>query len=170
MQGYGLEYRLNYPYMNRKGDCPIPLGVPLEAVGSVRIKSSGFVANSLDMVESVLRQVPTAVNIFITKNFREYGGGVDDAISCRDTNYLHAMVLIGTGREDGKEYWLLRNSFSIRWGVGGHYKLNKNSNCVRNDIVSTLAVTFDFSNRKAGLDNNHKKQRYKSYIPSDYEE
>lgn len=168
VNSFGLELRFNYPYINREGVCPIPPGTPSGVAGSINVKSSGFVAYNLETVESVLRHTPMAMNVFVTKSFREYSGGVDDAIGCRDTNYLHAMVLIGTGFEDGKQYWLLRNSFSSGWGINGNYKLNRQSNhCIRNNIASALNVVFDFTRKKKRQNN---AQRYQEYIPSDYEE
>lgn len=164
VKDFGLEFRSNYPYINREGVCPITQ--PAQA-GSVKVKSNGFVAYNLDKVDSVLKNVPMAVNVFVTKQFREYGGGVDDATTCRDSKYLHAMVLIGTGIEDGKEFWLLRNSFSTVWGIRGHYKLNRASDCIRNNMASALFVTFDLTKRKRRQNVVH---HYKDYMPSDYEE
>jgi len=37
----------------------------------------------------------------------------------------HAVVIIGWGTEDGKKYWLVRNSFGKAWGDEGYFKIQR---------------------------------------------
>jgi hypothetical protein len=54
----------------------------------------------------------------------EGGPSKADAEPKREPDY-HAMLLIGHGRQDGHEYWLIRNSYGESWGEKGYYKLSK---------------------------------------------
>ena len=48
----------------------------------------------------------------------------------------HAVVLTGWGSENGKNYWILRNSWGAGWGDGGYMKIGRGKNmCGMNNIV-----------------------------------
>lgn len=73
--------------------------------------------------------------------FHEYAGGVDMGLGSHvSRKSVHGLVVVGGGREDGQEYWLLRNLFGIHWAEGGHYKLNKRGKCMINE--NGLAISF----------------------------
>jgi len=40
----------------------------------------------------------------------------------------HAVELMGWGTEDGKDYWLVKNSWNEQWGDGGHFLIKRGSN------------------------------------------
>ena len=71
---------------------------------------------------------PLMVNTLLNLNFYMYGGGVLD--DCSLAYGLHSVLLIGYGREDGEEYWILRNSFGPNWGEAGHIKLSIRADCI----------------------------------------
>jgi len=39
----------------------------------------------------------------------------------------HAIVIVGWGEQDGVKYWLIRNSWGINWGDGGHFRIKRGS-------------------------------------------
>lgn len=40
----------------------------------------------------------------------------------------HAMTIVGYGREHGKDYWLVKNSWGTDWGLDGYLKLVRGVN------------------------------------------
>ena len=54
--------------------------------------------------------------------FRFYTSGVMDNVNC-GTTLDHAVLAVGYGNEDGKDYWLVKNSWGPKWGLDGYIKL-----------------------------------------------
>ncbi|KAJ0984364.1 hypothetical protein J5N97_002720 [Dioscorea zingiberensis] len=42
------------------------------------------------------------------------------------TKIDHAVAIVGYGDEEGKEYWLIKNSFGKTWGEDGYMRLQRN--------------------------------------------
>lgn len=58
--------------------------------------------------------------------WQHYTGGLFDADKyCKNSNEAgnHIVELLGYGRQDGKPYWLVKNSWGNAWGENGFIKL-----------------------------------------------
>jgi hypothetical protein len=131
---FGLEPAANYPYLGVENACPYGPDLDMEYMGYMRANLDEVTSVDVKFLEDWLEQTPLIVNIFAGVKFDFYGGGVYDGKDCKNiTN--HVMLLIGHGREDGEEYWLLRNSFGRDWGESGNMKLNKNSVCLVHGFI-----------------------------------
>lgn len=137
VQEFGVELAGRYPYTARNGQCPYEPSTPSANMGLLRFKDEGFVGVRLREVERYLSMAPLMMVLSLNDKFHEYGGGVDDAIGCSEKS-VHAVLTVGSGREDGKEYWLIRNSFGTLWGELGYYKLSKFSGCIHNEAGYVL--------------------------------
>jgi len=136
---YGIELNSMYPYTGKESQCPYDSE-------SDRKKKAGYLRPSIthwqhftDMVAwyKWLPKSPIIVGINMPKDFMGYGGGIHDGLDC-DASMVHAMLLVGSGQENGNEFWLLKNSFSDAWGEGGYYRLSKSAplRCFNSAIVA----------------------------------
>lgn len=55
--------------------------------------------------------------------WRNYSSGIiSDSDGC-PTRVDHAVVAVGWGNEDGKDYYIVRNSWNTTWGDNGYIKI-----------------------------------------------
>lgn len=121
---YGLHSESEYPYTSEQSECRYKDSVRPEMRGSVRIYDEGWGRVHLETIDEDLKRAPVSIFVLVDDScsfLMEYGGGVDNLIGSAGRDWLHAMTVAGSGREDGYEYFLIRNS----WGEDGYYKINK---------------------------------------------
>lgn len=166
---YGLELLDDYPYRTKTDKCPYNQTSAAHKMGYLRPSVQELLEVDFDDWEATLeKRQPMLVNVFIHSKFHRYGGGVDDALDCQSYKHGHTVVLIGSGRENGQEYWLLRNSFGSRWGVGGYWKLNKKANCFMESVGYINPVVFRGQNSLNLVNSNYTgdeiQKRYRHYL------
>lgn len=97
-----------------KDQCPYEAEHEIDpaSMGYLRIdpNNNNFMQVPETLIERYLRERPMVVNIATDDSFDFYGGGVHLMTDCKPEN-MHSMLLVGSGREDGQLYWILRNSF-----------------------------------------------------------
>lgn len=135
-EDYGLELERNYPYIDGEGQCPYEGFVESPRMGYIRL-NKGAGRGSFIPYEDFEKQLeisPMVISIGSGGGFLRYGGGVHNGKRCcktySDECGNHAVLLVGHGRENGKDYWLIRNSHSTSFGEDGYYRLDKTADCV----------------------------------------
>lgn len=153
---FGLESQVNYPYAGKQLECPHDKQTGHEQMGFIKVKNLEVEEFSSDMIEEILKNSPVLINMKVNRLFFHYGGGVDSGEGCRDTEGFHSALIVGSGRQNGQFYWLIRNSFSDNWGINGYYKLNKSSDCLAITAKQgyLLRPQFD-SNEEKNINQNY---------------
>lgn len=127
----GFELGSKYPYDSEVGQCRYEPNVPAENRGFIRIEGekTGLKAIWNEEFEHYAPHAPVLINVAVDSKFHFYGGGITDLGRC-DKEYMHSMIIVGAGKQDNKEYWIVRNSYGTRWGNQGHIYLDKSSLCI----------------------------------------
>lgn len=135
---FGLELNAMYPYNGYENQCPIEDDRDDE-------KKTGYLRPQITKWQKFseitawykwILKSPLIVGVNMPADFLAYGGGVHDGSNC-EIGKTHAMLLVGSGREDDKEFWLLKNSYSDLWGENGYFRLSKSApvRCFNSAIV-----------------------------------
>lgn len=125
LEGVQMCSEVSYPYTSGStetaGTCKTCSGIIPKLVSYVSVK-----ADETAMASALLIN-PLAVAIEADqKEFQLYKSGVLD-FDC-GTNLDHAVNIEGFSSENGKDYWLVRNSWSSSWGDKGYVKLARGKN------------------------------------------
>ena len=70
---------------------------------------------------------PIVCGIHASKAFHEYKGGILSEISIAP-KIDHYVEILGWGEENGKKYWLGRNSWGTSWGESSFFRIQMGSN------------------------------------------
>lgn len=134
IRNHGLRFDSGYPYIGEHGRCKSP-DVDSSVIKTDIINWQLF--NSITAWYTWARKSPILVGINMPSDFHIYGGGIHDGQNC-NIKEAHAMLLVGSGIQDGAEFWLLKNSFSEDWGEKGYFRLSKSAllNCFGSAIVA----------------------------------
>jgi cathepsin L len=122
----GIESEEDYPYTAKDGVCRY-------TASRVVTKDKGCTAIPAEDEEALKQAVanvgPISVCIDAGQNsFRQYRDGVYDEPECT-TELDHAVLIVGYGTwSDGKDYWLVKNSWGTSWGKNGYILMRRNQN------------------------------------------
>jgi hypothetical protein len=92
------------------------------------LKSYGYITGGEEVMKQALNSIgPLAVGINGGINsFYNYAFGVYEDPEC-DDKVNHAVTIVGYGTDRSysppKDYWIIRNSWSIYWGENGYMRM-----------------------------------------------
>merc|ERR1712151_1072822 len=113
--------RESYPYKASQGECSTSsckIAIPKGGVTGYK----DVAADSEQALMSALNQQPVSIAIEADKSvFQLYHSGVLQGLCGASLD--HGVLAVGYGTEDGKDYWLVKNSWGSSWGVNGFIKL-----------------------------------------------
>jgi C1A family cysteine protease len=116
-QDHAMAYESEYTYTAKDGSCKNPSGhVSVSSIHEVA-------AQSVQSLKDAIAQGPVSVTVEADRRvFQSYSSGVLDSNLC-GTRLDHAITAVGYGTENGKDYYLVRNSWGGSWGDQGYIKI-----------------------------------------------
>lgn len=125
-QNKGIDTEASYPYMGKDSHTckynPKNKGADVSNFYYVKQEDE----DALKQVISFKGPVAIAINAGM-RDFQFYSGGVYDNPKC-DDSLNHGVLAVGYGTENGKDYFLVKNSWSAMWGDAGYIKMRRNAN------------------------------------------
>lgn len=128
VESHGISSEEGYPYVAKDGNCTVnrdtfALGV---RGGSVNITEG----DEGELARALFHRGPVSVAFQVVDGFRDYKSGVYTSKTCKNTtqDVNHAVLAVGYGEEEGKKYWLVKNSWGKDWGDEGYFKIEAGVN------------------------------------------
>ena len=127
----GIDTEKSYPYEAKDGKCRFSsMYVGSTLTGYTNIPRT----NERALMEAVSTVGPISVAIDASKNsFMHYNSGIyyEPLCSSSERSLDHAVLVVGYGTHNGQDYWLVKNSWGVDWGMDGYIKMarNKDNNC-----------------------------------------
>lgn len=122
----GIDSEVSYPYEARKGACRYKQESKAASVtGYVSVASGDEKA----LTEAVANVGPVSVDIdACLQSFKHYKEGIYNDDGCSTKKLGHAVLVVGYGSENGREYWIVKNSWGCQWGEHGYIRMARNKN------------------------------------------
>lgn len=119
----GIDTEETYPYGADEENCHYDANA-----AAATVDSYDAIAQTEDALKNAVGSVgPVSVGIFVADSFYYYDGGIYDEPNCNG-DIDHGVLAVGYGSENGKDYWLVKNSWGTNWGENGYVKMARNSN------------------------------------------
>ena len=116
------------PYESGNGNapvCPTQCKDPQEEMIRYKCLKDSFVdlGEDAEKKKSWLKtQGPLNVGFEVFEDFLYYKSGIYAHVEGASVGG-HAVILVGYGRLEGVDYWILKNSWSSNWGEDGYFKM-----------------------------------------------
>ncbi|XP_061144220.1 cathepsin S, ortholog2, tandem duplicate 1 isoform X1 [Syngnathus typhle] len=124
----GIESEKSYPYTGKSGQCRYSAAQRAANCSSYKVLPE----NDEDALKQALAVIgPISVAIDASRpTFAFYSSGVYDDASC-SKSVNHAVLAVGYGTLDGKQFWLVKNSWGASFGDGGYIRMarGKSNQC-----------------------------------------
>lgn len=123
IKNHGIDTEEDYPYQGREKTCS------KEKMNKHVVTIDRYMDvpenNEQQLLKAVAAQ-PVSVGICGSERaFQLYSKGIFTG-PC-STSLDHAVLIAGYGSENGKDYWIVKNSWGTRWGMNGYIHILRNS-------------------------------------------
>lgn len=119
IRSYGITTESNYPYEGQQGYCQNVASNPAVQINGYEDVPQN---SEYDMLKAVANQPISVAIAGGDYYFRYYSSGILN-MQC-STNTNHAVAVVGYGTtNDGRKYWIAKNSWGTGWGEDGYIYL-----------------------------------------------
>jgi len=125
----GLELEDDYSYTGKNGDCSFDKSKTVATLTGFKDVTKGD-EDALKQASATVGPISVAIDASHF-SFQFYRSGVYYSYLCSSTKLDHGVLVVGYGTEDGKDFWLVKNSWAEVWGLKGYIKMSRNqkNNC-----------------------------------------
>ncbi|UYV60934.1 CTSL [Cordylochernes scorpioides] len=123
----GIDTEESYPYKAENGTCHYNSST----IGATCKSYKAIAHDEKNLQKALAAEGPISIGIDSSLiSSQLYKGGIFNNPKCgNDPDSInHAVLLVGYGTENGIDYWLVKNSWSITWGEKGYVRMSRNKN------------------------------------------
>jgi cathepsin F len=119
-QAGGLELEADYKYTARGQSCKFD-----KKKSAVNVTGFETVGTDEERIKSYLQSTGPLAVALNAEPLQFYSGGIIDMdeSECDPSALDHGVTLVGYGTEDGKDFWIVRNSWGAGWGEQGYFRM-----------------------------------------------
>lgn len=115
----------DYPYTAKDGHCAFDKS---KGITKITTHTAGS-KNEESLKEQLAENGVYSICIDASHtSFQLYTSGIYEEPACSSSTLDHAVGLVGYGSENGKDFWIVRNSWSETWGEKGYVRIRRNFN------------------------------------------
>ncbi|KAH8280240.1 hypothetical protein KR018_000762, partial [Drosophila ironensis] len=121
----GVSNGDSYKYVDKKDSCKYNPG---DSNGAITGLATIPVGDEELLKKVVATLGPVACSLYGTETLKNYESGIYSDEECNGEEPNHSVLVVGYGSEDGKDYWIVKNSWSAAWGEDGYFRLVRGRN------------------------------------------
>lgn len=122
----GISSAADYPFAASAGKC--------RAAGKTKVEVNMQQYVYVPVDDKVLKLVIATVGPVIAmmdinnESFMRYLSGIYKEPNCskEDQDLNHAVLIVGYGSENDEDFWIVKNSYGVRWGENGYMRIARN--------------------------------------------
>ena len=126
----GIDTEESYPYEGVNKTCQFKkadVGATMSCYYGVTM------GNESDLTQAIAQVGPISVCIDAARHpsFQHYNSGVYYEPTCSTVDTDHCVLVVGYGVSDGKDMYIVKNSWGTSWGMEGYMYMSRNrdNNC-----------------------------------------
>ncbi|CAI5452097.1 unnamed protein product [Caenorhabditis angaria] len=129
----GITEETNYPKYNDKRATTDQVCEESGKPNNIKISNYQFISQATVplLEDALINKGPLGVGFRVGKSFRYYKSGIFASTDCdvKSTFYgWHAVTVVGYGVENKIPFWIVKNSWSEKWGEQGYFRIIKGRN------------------------------------------
>jgi len=122
--GAGMCSEASYPYKAKKGSCQRSSCTEVIPAGGIT-GFTGFISKTVEAHMQALQI--TTLNVGVAAgSMKGYMSGI--FTGCKGGSINHAVLLVGYGTDNGKDYWRIKNSWGTSFGEAGYIRVTRTGN------------------------------------------
>jgi cathepsin L len=118
----GIASEKDYPYKGVTGKCDESKPKTAKVHSFVKLPENNYTA----LIGALATIGPIAVSVD-AQPWMAYSSGIFTGCGFNSIDIDHAVQAVGYGTENGKDYWIVRNSWGSFWGEKGYIRIFRHS-------------------------------------------
>ncbi|EGC32859.1 hypothetical protein DICPUDRAFT_81345 [Dictyostelium purpureum] len=136
----GVATEDSYPYNAVQGKCKFTKSMVGANISGYKEITQG---SELELQAALTKQ-PVSIAIDASQqSFQLYKSGVYDEPECSSYQLDHGVLAVGYGTENGKDYYIVKNSWADSWGQDGYIFMSRNA---KNQCGVATMASYPISN------------------------